>query len=304
MFGYVVPDKPELKVREYELYSGYYCGLCKSVKRRYGKIPSIFLNYDFVFLSLLLGGLNDSLEKIGRERCHAYPLKKRTVVHGEEAIDYAADMMLLLSYHKLLDDKRDEGGIKPLSGLLLLKRTYKKIMKKHGEKGIIVRERLRELDELEKNNCSSLDRAAEPFAKLMEEIFKAEALTDDKEALEKLGIMGYHLGKWIYLIDAFDDIDKNAEEKTYNPLLVSKNFQGIGDDFGLFKNQIRDRVEFNLMYYLSELSKAFEEVGIKRNKELLDNVVYLGLLRKTEEILTLDCEQRVGEGNTKDAESL
>ena len=121
MLGYVVPDKPELKIREFELYSGYYCGLCKSVKQRYGQLPRIVLNYDSVFLALVLGALGSNIENIKHERCPVHPLKKRTVVYNEAAVDYAADMMLLLAYFNLMDEKRDEGGIKPAAGVILLK---------------------------------------------------------------------------------------------------------------------------------------------------------------------------------------
>lgn len=293
MLGYIVPEKPELKIREYDMYSGYYCGICKSIKKRYGQIPRMVLNYDSVFLALIYASLNPPKERIETERCPVHPLKKRIIVYDEAGIDYAGDMMLLLAYFNLLDDQQDEGGIKPSAGLLLLKRSYKKLMKTHREKCIIIKEKLAELSLLEENECNSLDRAAEPFAKLMEEIFVPECFRghEDKEAFLKR--IGYHIGKWIYLIDAFDDIDTDLKNSAYNPLIFQFEYDKKRETIEEFKNRIRDRIEFNLFFYLAELSKAWEKLKIEKNKGLIDNIVYLGLMRKTEQILR--------KGNIKDA---
>jgi hypothetical protein len=296
MLGYVVPDKPELKMREFELYSGYYCGICKSVKHRYGQIPRMVLNYDFVFLALVLSALCPPMEKIKQERCPIHPLKKRTVVYNEPAVDYAADMMLLLTYFKLMDDRQDEGGLKPTVGLAILKPTYKKLMKNYNEKGIMIQRKLNELTSLEEQECASLDRAAESFAKLMEEVFAAETLVDDSGTLELLRRIGYHTGKWIYLIDAFDDLEENAKSGSYNPLLLQWDYQAEQEEMSDFRKRIHERVEFNLLFYLAELSKAWDRLSIARNHGLVDNIIYSGLLRKTEEVLE--------KGNTKDAEPL
>ncbi len=296
MLGYVVPDKPELKIREFELYSGYYCGICKSVKQRYGQVPRMVLNYDSVFLALVLGALSSHLEDIKQERCPVHPLKKRTVVYNEAAVDYAADMMLLLAYFKLMDDKHDEGGFKPAAGLILLKKTYKKLMKSYPEKCIMIQGKLNELATLEEQKCASLDQAAEPFAKLMEEVFAADTLGYDSETPELLGKIGYHTGKWIYRMDAYDDLEENAANGTYNPLLLQWEYQPGHESMLDFRNRIKERVEFNLLFYLAELSKAWDRLNILRNRELVENIIYSGLLRKTEEILK--------KGNTEDAEPL
>lgn len=285
MLGYVVPDKPELKIREFELYSGYYCGLCKSVKQRYGQLPRIVLNYDSVFLALVLGALSSNIENIKHERCPVHPLKKRTVVYNEAAVDYAADMMLLLAYFNLKDDKRDEGGIKPAAGVILLKKTYKKLMKSYPKKCIMIQGKLEELAALEEQKCASLDQAAEPFAKLMEEVFSAESLGYDSKTLELLGKIGYHTGKWIYLIDAYDDLAENAAKGSYNPLLLQWDYQPGKESMTDFRKRIKERIEFNLLFYLAELSKAWDQLDVQRNRELTENIIYSGLLRKTEEIL-------------------
>lgn len=296
MLGYVMPDKPELKVREYELYSAYYCGMCRSVKHRYGELPRLVLNYDSVFLALILSALEEQTEKIRTIRCPVHPLKKRALVFDDPAIDYATDMMLLLAYFKLKDDRRDEGSIKSAAGIVALRSTYKKLMKNHEEKCIIVQSKLKELSNLEEQKCTSLDRAAEPFSQLMGEIFAADTLAKDEETLRLLRRIGYHTGKWIYLIDAYDDLEENAVNGSYNPLLMQWDYQPDCEKMDDFRGRIKERTEFNLLFYLAELSNAWEGLNTWRNSGIAENIIYSGLLRKTEEVLK--------KGNTKDAEPL
>jgi hypothetical protein len=296
MFGYVAPDKPELRIKEYELYSAYYCGICKSVKERYGQIPRFALNYDFVFLALLLGALRSPSEEIKRERCPVHPIRKRSVVYNEAAIDYAADMMLLLTYYKLLDDKHDEGGLKPAAALAVLKSTYKKLMRSYGEKCIMIQKKLVETAFIEEQKCTSLDRAAEPFAKLMEEVFAAEGICCNKTILMQFRKIGYHTGKWLYLIDAYDDLEEDAAKGLYNPLLLQWDYRPAEENMSCFRKRIKERTRFNLLFYLAEISKAWDCLDVERNRLLVENILYSGLLKKTEEILE--------KGNTEDAKSL
>lgn len=295
MLGYIVPDKPELKVREFELYSGYYCGICKSIERRYGQIPRMTLNYDSVFLALVIASLDPKRERFEMERCPVHPLKRRLIVYDEAGIDYAADIMLLLAYFKLLDDLQDEGGAKAKAGAVLLKKTYKKLMKTHGEKCIMIESKLKELYQMEQEKCPSLDHAAEPFAKLMEEVFDPGTSGGGNEAA-LLRRMGYHIGKWIYLIDAFDDLEENLKNGAYNPLLYQFEHDPDRESPREFRSRIRDRIEYNLLFYLSELALAWEQLNKEKNRGIIDNIVYFGLLRKTEQILS--------KGNTDDAKSI
>lgn len=296
MLGYIVTEKAELKVREYELYSGYYCGICKSIKQRYGQAPRLTLNYDSVFLALIISSLNSEKERIAFQRCPVHPLKKHVIVYDEAGVDYAADIMLLLAYFKFLDDRQDEGSAKASAGVLLLKKSIRKLMKTHGEKCIMIEKKLEELASLEKEKCPSLDRAAEPFAKLMEEVFAAESFREQAEKEAFLRRMGYHIGKWIYLIDAYDDIEENAKSGAYNPLICQFEYVAGAETPDQFRSRIVERVEFNLLLYLAELAKAWEELKSEKNQGLIENIIYLGLLRKTEQILR--------KGKTEDAKSL
>jgi len=311
MLGYIKPDKPELKFKEFEIYSGYYCGICKSIARRYGQFPRLALSYDSVFLALLIAGISKNREHFKIQRCAVHPAKKRTILYDSVEVDYAADILLLLAYYKLKDDVRDERNVKAALGAALMKGTFKKLLNNVPSQCAYVEERLNELSRLEDEGCPSIDRSAEPFAKLMEEVFDypgrngawdsdAEATPDiesDSEALSGvLRRIGYHLGKWIYLIDAYDDIEDNLKEKSFNPLILQFEFDPAKETVLDFRTRIRERVERNLVLYLAEIAECCRQLKFEKNQGLIENILYFGLMRKTEEILK--------KGTENDAESI
>lgn len=288
MLGYIKPDKPELKIKEFELYSGYYCGICKSIARRYGQFPRLALNYDSVFLAILIAGIDPVREQIKTERCIVHPAKKRTIIYGNKEIDYAADILLLLAYYKLKDDYQDESSKKAAIGSMLMKGTFRRLLDAVPGKCSYVEEQLGELSRLEQEKCASIDRSAEPFAKLMEEVFDYPAWKDEKdkeELSQAFRKIGYHLGKWIYLIDAYDDIDENLKKNTFNPLIIQFELNSKSETVSEFKDRIRERVEMNLVLYLAEIAKSCSYLKFEKNQGLIENILYFGLMRKTEEIL-------------------
>lgn len=280
MFGYIMPEKPELKVKEFDMYRAYYCGVCKSIGKRHGQIKRMTLTYDAAFLALLLCSILNVGTKVNKERCIIHPTKKSFVIYNE-IIDYSSDINIILAYNNIADKWKDDKSKKALVGLVGLKRAYKKLKAKYSEKCAIIDKRLEELSLLEKSNCDSIDQSAEPFAKLMEEVLDYEKLEDNTRQI--LRWMGYNLGKWIYLIDAFDDIEDDIKNSSYNPLLT--HFKYDGKDVCEFKNEIKEQVEFTLLYCLGETSKAFELLTTNENKGILENILYIGLLSKTDKIL-------------------
>ncbi|HVI39243.1 MAG TPA: DUF5685 family protein [Anaerovoracaceae bacterium] len=288
MLGYIKPDKPELKIKEFEIYSGYYCGICKSISARYGQLPRLVLNYDSVFLAILIAGIHSGAEHIEIERCIVHPAKKRTIIYDSSEIDYAADILLLLAYYKLKDDYQDERSIKAAIGAALMKGTFHRLMITAPEKCDYVRDQLSELSRLESEKCPSIDRSAEPFAKLMEEVFDYPGWKKEKNSDELPQIfrrIGYHLGKWIYLIDAYDDIEENLKKHSFNPLIIQFEFDLQKETVDEFKERIRERVERNLVLYLAEIAKSCSHLKFEKNQGLIENILYFGLMRKTEEIL-------------------
>lgn len=311
-------DKPELKVREYEVYTGYYCGVCKSIGRRYGQLPRMALSYDAAFLAIMLASLDDTPDAPVQEHCIGHRIKKKTIIRNA-AIDYAADVMLILAWYKLLDDAEDEGKFYAIAAATALKRVYGKLQRKHPALCSGIETHLAELSALEKAKCDSLDMAAEAFSRIMEVIFAegarllygdaakgekpTEPHTDTRQATAEIADppadtedafarIGYHLGKWVYLIDAVDDIEDNLETGAYNPLFYRFRYDKDSETPEGFRTRIDETLRFNLFHYLAVISQHTNSLDIKKNQGIIDNVIYFGLNRKTEEILKRENTQK------------
>jgi hypothetical protein len=293
MFGYIVPEKPEMKIKDYELFRAYYCGVCRSIGRRQGQMKRFMLSYDSAFLAVLLSAVAGERVKVLKKRCMAHPLEKRHMIDENAVVDYASDINTILAYYNLEDKKRDDASLVPASAPIMLRRSFGRLRKKYEKKCAIMEKLLDDLVRLEKEKCASMDKAAEPFARLMEEVTAYEPLCGDEKTEKILRWTGYNLGKWIYLLDAYDDLEKDIKKGSYNPLIYQYGYEG--QDIGGFRDQIRERVEFNLTYSLNEISRAFELLDIKVNKSILENIIYLGMLRKTENILGTGSWGRVEE---------
>ena len=227
-------------------------------------------------------------------------IKNKTIIRNA-AIEYAGDVMLILAWYKMLDDANDEGKLYAKASARLLKRLHRKLVQKYPALCDGIEINLAKLNGLEKARCASLDEAAESFSKIMEVIFRegARLLYPTSQHLhETFGRTGYHMGKWIYLIDAADDIEENIESGAYNPLLYRFAYRGAvggadGDPAGAtepespqqFRERIRGDLEFNLYQYLAVLSQQTGSLDIQKNQGIIDNVIYFGMNRKTEEIL-------------------
>jgi len=285
MFGYVVPLNPELKMKDYKVYKGYYCGLCKQIHREYSLFSRFFLNYECTFIYMLFSSLSPETPQTKNEACIASPFVKRPVIYAPEA-SYAAALNLLFGYNKLKDDAVDDRDI----FCYILKGLFTGLYKKSGrrfEKGLdTVTMRLDALNALEKQNEPSLDKTAHEFAGLIGEILKyAPYDWLDIEKREFLYEFGYNLGRFIYILDAYDDLEKDIKKRHYNPVLFRFDYTGGRDGLAGFKAGIKEDMEFNLFYSLSQAAKAYESLKIEKNRDLLDNIIYLGLHSKTSDVL-------------------
>lgn len=297
MVGYVVAFKPELKMWEYEMYSAYYCGVCKSIGERFGLFPRLALSYDSAFLAVILGAFSEEKETVERQHCIVHPFKKKNVCINNEAVDYAADIMIILAYHKLIDDINDDNSTKARLMKLLFDSAYKKLEKNYSGFCETVAKELRELSEMEKQKCDSIDRTSDAFARIMAaavESYRAEELSAGNRLALK--VLAFNLGKWMYLIDALDDIDENISDGNYNPLIYRFGFDKEKEDGISFRKRISEYTEFMLFQYLGEMSKAFELMDLKKNEGITANIIYMGLHKRTEEVLK--------KGNCKDERSL
>jgi len=287
MFGYVEPDKPELKIREFDVFRGYYCSLCKSIGKHYGTIPRLSLNFDLAYLAVLLDSVGGGMTFGKMERCIVHPIKKRYVIKSNPFIAYASDMNILLTYYSLKDKWADERNLLGACGSLALSRAFKKAKKKHPDKAASIEGSLKELNRLEKENCNSIDEAAEPFASIMREIFECH-LIEDESTRKTLGWLGYNLGRWIYILDAWDDLEKDAKTNSYNPILIQ--FAYKQDNLDKFKEEVKEKINFILTYSLSEAEKAHSLLGVEKNCGILDNIIYSGLIVKTDKVLQGRCK--------------
>ena len=271
MFGYITPLKGELKVYEFELYNAYYCGLCKALGREYTFVSSAWVSYDCAFLYLLADSLASGENKTAPCACLLHPVEKRLQVVTKSA-SYPAAVNILLAYYKLKDDIED-GKKAEAAALPLIYPAYKKACAAYPLAAGSIDMMSRALGDIEKRGSSNVDEPAGAFGVMLGKIF--EYL--DAKHWEDLYDLGYNLGRWLYIIDAVDDLRKDQKSKNYNVFLKKHN--GIAD------NKIYGEAEFNLYFSLARAAEAYGRLPVQKNKEILDNIFYLGLKQKTQSVL-------------------
>lgn len=277
MFGYVKTDFPNMYMKDVTLYKAMYCGLCKSIGKTCGQRARFVLNYDLTFLSVLLHNLLDVDVKIENQRCVIHQIKKRPIAVIDDLSCKVAYLNVILARYKLNDDVTDEK--KGRVTRALLGKAYKKAKKEQPELDLIVKNSYQELVEYEKTNGDSIDIASDPFGKMMQEIIKyflQEKATDSALSL------AYNLGKWIYLIDALDDFDKDLKKKSFN-VFINANPNVKSKTELLIKN--RQELIQIFSSILGEISICAKQLDYKFNHDLTDNVLLNGLKLQTKKIL-------------------
>ncbi|MBO4694081.1 MAG: hypothetical protein J5659_06815 [Clostridia bacterium] len=265
MFGYIRADKAELKMREYEVYRGVYCSLCRRLGKSYGLLSRLTLSYDFTFLALLDISLREGCTAFKSGRCVFNPAKKCNYLKNTEQLDFSAAAATVMLYYKILDDIKDEKGFKKLFAILvkpIFSRAHKKAALRFAEIEKYVSGYIESQNAVEDENCKSVDGAAEPTAAVMANTFSL--LTDNEGQKRALYRLGYCLGRYIYLLDAACDYQKDLKSGSYN---VLRNIDG----------DIKDYVSKQLYLCINEAAKAFELLDIKKHKSVLGNVIYQGL---------------------------
>jgi len=277
MFGYVQPLKPELRIKEYACYKSYYCGVCKALGRKYGPMCRFTVTYDAAFLALLNSSLMETEVKVCYERCIVNPFKPQPVVREHDAVNYAAMVNVLLIYYKLKDSWKDDKRILSLLGSSFIKPFVGRTKKLYPEVHRSIEELLNKLNSYEMAETPSIDEASDPFAKLLSVLLPFPGL--ERTANRVLTWMGYNLGKWIYVLDAFADIDEDLSSNSYNVLVAR---YGKGRSAEEIREKSREEVEFILRVCLTEIGKAYELLDIKRNSGLLENIIFFGLPNRTQ----------------------
>ena len=273
MFGYVSVYKPELKVKEYELYRGAYCGLCRSMGKCTGQCSRMTLSYDFVFLALVRMGLSGEAPEYARGRCLAHPIKSGTYLKDNPTFRYCSSAAALLNYHKVKDDIADEKGFKRLASLFALpfvSHSRRKALKiGYAELDTEVSECLSKLSALEKESVSSINAPAAVFGELLGNIMSHGLPDSDSRIAYSLGSV---IGKWIYIADALEDWEKDAKKGAYNPfvLLYQKSAPS---------NEDIEDIKIALKNELFSAEAAFDliEFGDIDTKNVVSNILYIGL---------------------------
>ena len=279
MFGYISICKEGLRGEDANVFRAYYCGLCKAVGRECSHISRLGLSYDITFLALVLSSALFEDADITEERCAVHPFKKHPCVVNDKAVDYAARVGEILTYLKLKDDRDDEGSAKARLAMAALRRGKNRAVAKNREAFDFISDRLSELSLLEKQNCSEIDEVADRFAKILEYVFTPDFVTDG-DTRRILSWFGYNLGRWLYIIDAYNDIEKDYKSGSYNAFL--QNASGGAEEI---KRKIRERVDFTLTLTLENMASALELLNLHRNRALIENIVYQGLKGKQKSVL-------------------
>jgi len=278
MFGYVKINKMDLTFREYDHYRGYYCGLCKSLKDNHGEISRLTLNYDITFLVLVLTSLYRPKSSVIEEGCITNPFKKKKKITNE-ITEYAASMNVLLSYYKLEDNLNDDKGIKDIISYNLYKGKLKSAYNKYPQKAEYIKNELHELNELEKDLNYNIDMVSNKFGNLMGEIF----VYKNDEYEQDLRNIGFNIGKYIYILDAYEDLEKDYEKGRYNPFIEYINN----------KEELKERVDKLISISLGILAKSIDNLNLKVNTTIIDNIVYSGIYLRYKNILDRGVKENV-----------
>ncbi|MBW9150791.1 DUF5685 family protein [Clostridium estertheticum] len=295
MFGYVTPCKMEMKIKDYEIFKAYYCGLCNSIKNDFGNLPRLTLNFDMTFLAVLLDSLSESKYNFVKFKCLIHPLKKRLMINNNKALDYAAFCNVTLAYYKLMDDVQDNKTMKSKIYSIFLKTYLPKAELSYTDVMEYTKDKLLLLNTLEANHNDigidehlsideqlSIDGLSHVFADLTGFIisfyYKESSFKDD------LYWLGYNLGKWIYIIDAYDDLEKDIKSNSFNAINSLLNTDNL--DFESFSVLIKPRIDFILATCASSCLKYLNNLPLIKNEDILCNILELGLMEKMDKVFT------------------
>lgn len=268
MFGFILPNIESLEDEEKKRYRAAYCGVCRSLKQRYGQLPRVTVSFDMTFLALVLGSLYEPQETKGAARCPLHPAKPQAFAQSEYS-NYAADLSVAFAYHKLLDDWHDDHTIKSRAAAFALAGAYRKAKKRIPQECRAIEEALAEIQDMEKqlaeqNESLPLDAPANRFGLLLGDIF---AHKNDFWVTD-LRRFGARLGKFVYVMDAAMDLEEDLRTGSYNP------FKYMDHD----PQALRD----NLEYLAASMTEVFERLPLERDLHLLRSVLYAGVWQRFE----------------------
>ena len=285
MFGYINVNQKKLSEENKAVYQSYYCGLCRSLREFCGSRGQVLLNYDITFLVVLLTGLYEPKTIQESFTCVLHPMKKR-LSRKNEIMDYAAQMNVLLAYYNLIDDWKDDKNFTKKTIAGLFEKDYERVVRNYPRQAGAVSDYLEKLSVYEKAKETNIDLVAGLTGEMLGELF---AWKED-EWYEELKTLGYYMGKFVYLMDAYEDLKKDEKKDAYNPLryLESESDQ-----------EFETLCRLMMTSMMSECAKSFERLPILTHAEILRNIIYSGVWSKYEYLQLKRKKKKKGMGEEK-----
>ncbi|HPD02698.1 MAG TPA: DUF5685 family protein [Eubacteriales bacterium] len=275
MFGYVIPDKPNMLIKDWTAFRAVYCGLCKALGKTGAAATRFLTNYDSAFLAALIYAVTDTPFEAVPARC-ILSVKKKPIAKVDKILTAVADATVILGYFKLCDDVEDgEKSKAPLKAAL--KRRMLRAKKRLPASEASVSQNYSRLRELEKSGGASVDALADCFASMLSATVKE--LAGEKYG-EDLATLSYNLGRWIYFADAIDDVEDDFKAGRFNPLLTD----GFTTKAEFLKNEA-ETAAFLLKSSYNKIVGAYDALEITVAEGILSNIIYLGMQKMTEDIL-------------------
>lgn len=258
MFGFVIASFSQVSEEERARYNEVYCGLCQSLKARYGQISRTCLTYDLTFLTLLLNSLHEPQEAKGAARCPSHPVKPRAYARSPYS-DYAADLTVAFAYHKCLDDWNDERKATAKVGQHVLADAYAQAHARIPRACEIIEQRMAEITAIERAQDFDPDAAANAFGALLGELLAL----DQGFWADSMREFGSALGRFIYLMDAAVDYEDDQQSGSYNPFVT------LGST--------PENMKSLLTVIAGQASTAFEKLPLEQDLHLMRSVLYAGI---------------------------
>lgn len=288
MYGYVIINEEGLSKEQSDRYRAHYCGLCRALGRIHGNCSRLTLSYDLTFLSLLLSGLYEPEETSGSARCALHP----TQIHpwiSTEFDRYAADMSVLLACSRCEDDWNDDHKYTSLLLKQMLSRQQAEVSEAYPRQAVAISHSLQQLAKCEESGCSDLDETSGCFGLMLSAVFDVRS----DEWSVPLREMGFSLGKFIYLMDAYDDLAQDVKKNRYNPLRELSAAP-----------EYEARIHEILTMLIAQCAAAFERLPVLRNADLLRNVLYSGVWTRYAQIQQVKSGKQAPQKGSQDERPL
>lgn len=278
MFGYLNVNKDKLEEGQLGLWQTFMCGLCVSTKKFFGNIPRMFISNDVNFFNVLFHSVTQHDVKVEQKTCFSHPISRRAILETTLLTDKLAVANVLLTYWNLYDDTVDGKSLKKKTALSLFRRAYRKAQQDFPELDEMLSVRYEELRQMEQSNCQSIDVVAHAFAQLAQAFAQ---LVLGEQADEYVQTLCYNVGKWIYLIDALDDVAKDIKRSNYNPFVACYGVKS-SDELSAYYADL----QFEMFAVLNRIAQAYNDLNLSKYTCILNNVVMDSIRNKTTQVLS------------------